>query len=122
MITWYVAIKLGEWVIWSAIGIYFLARGILGREKPLVLSLALAAAFFVFGMADFIEYFTNGTFPWWLWAWKIAGGLALFALLVTRDYYQRGAEALAPWRFWAAAVILLLAIYCIVKEYHLSIA
>jgi hypothetical protein len=116
MITWYVAIKLGEWVIWSGIGIFFLVKTWCGQERPLWLYLALAAAFLVFGFADFIEYFTNGTFPWWLWVWKIGGGLTLFALLVTRDYVKRGRAALAPWRFVAAAVILTLAVICVMKS------
>ncbi len=116
MITWYVAIKLGEWVIWSGIGIFFLVQTFLGRERPIWLYLSLAAAFFVFGLADFIEYFTNGTFPWWLWVWKIGGGLTLFALLVTRDYVKRGRIALAPWRFVAAAIILILALICVIKS------
>jgi len=116
MITWYVAIKLGEWVIWTGIGIFFLTKALLSQERPLWLYLSLAAAFFVFGLADFIEYFTNGTFPWWLWVWKIAGGLMLFALLVTRDYVKRGRVALAPWRFIAAALILLLAVICVMKS------
>jgi hypothetical protein len=116
MLTWYVAIKLGEWVIWSGIGLYFLGKAFGGRENPRWLYLALAAAFFVFGLADFIEYFTNGTFPWWLWVWKIGGGLILFALLVTRDYVKRGHVALAPWRFAAAAVILGLAVICVMKS------
>ena len=73
-ITWYVAIKLGEWVIWSGIGIYFLIQTFRYHARPRWLYLALAVAFFVFGLADFIEYFTNGTFPWWLRDWKIAGG------------------------------------------------
>jgi hypothetical protein len=115
VITWYVAIKLGEWVIWSAIGIYFLVRTYRYRDQPRWLYFSLALAFFVFGMADFIEYFTSGTFPWWLWAWKISGGLILFALLVTRDYVRRGRVALAPWRFLAAGLIFALTIYCIVK-------
>jgi hypothetical protein len=116
MITWYVAIKLGEWVIWTGIAIYFLVRTFRYRDKPRWLYLSLAAAFFVFGLADFIEYFTNGTFPWWLWAWKIGGGLVLFALLVTRDYYLRGRAALAPWRFVAAGGILAMALYCVTKS------
>ena len=115
MILWYVTIKLGEWIIWSGIGIYFLLQALLYQAHPRWLYLALATAFFVFGFADFIEYFTNGTFPWWLWAWKIIGGLVLFALLVTRDYVQRGRPALSPWRFVAAAVILALALVCILK-------
>jgi hypothetical protein len=116
MITWYVFIKLGEWVIWSAIGLYFLFQAVLGHARPRWLYLSLALAFFVFGMADFIEYFTNGTFPWWLWAWKIVGGLTLFALLVVRDYVKRGRAALTPWRFVTAAFILGLAVYCITKS------
>jgi len=115
-IVWYVAIKLGEWVIWSGIGIYFLIQTFRYQARPRWLYLALATAFFVFGLADFIEYFTNGTFPWWLWVWKIAGGLVLFALLVVRDYVKRGLPALAPWRFFAAGFILLQAIYCIAKS------
>src|SRR5579871_6287329 len=111
MITWYVAIKLAEWVIWSALGFFFLVQACRGRET-LWLGFALAAAFCVFGGADFIEYFTNGAFPWWLWAWKIGSGLTLFALLVTRDYVHRGAVALAPWRFLAASAILSLTLYC----------
>jgi len=116
MITWYVAIKLGEWVIWTGIGIFFLVQALSAHEKPLWLYLALAAAFFVFGLADFIEYFTDGTFPWWLWVWKIGGGLTVFALLVVRDYFKRGRRALAPWRFIAAAVILVLAVICVTKS------
>ena len=46
MITWYVAIKLGEWVVWSGIGIYFLIKTFIGQERPLWLYLSLAAAFF----------------------------------------------------------------------------
>jgi hypothetical protein len=116
MITWYVAIKLGEWVIWSGIGVFFLVKTLFGRERPAWLYLLLAAAFFIFGLADFIEYFTKSTFPWWLWVWKIGGGLTLFALLVTRDYVKRGRIALAPWRFVAAAAILVLALICVVKS------
>jgi hypothetical protein len=116
MIVWYVAIKLGEWIVWSAIGIYFLVQTFRYQAQPRWLYLGLAIAFFVFGLADFIEYFTNGTFPWWLWAWKIIGGLVLFALLVTRDYVKRGRPALAPWRFFAAGFILLMAVYCITKS------
>ena len=115
MITWYVVIKLGEWVIWSGIGAYFLIGTFLGYERPRWLYVSLAVAFFIFGMADFIEYFTNGTFPWWLWAWKIAGGLTLFALLITRDYVKRGRVALAPWRFVAAGTILAVAVICMVN-------
>ena len=116
MITWYVAIKLGEWVIWTSIAIFFFVKTIFGVERPRWLYLSLSAAFFIFGLADFIEYFTNGTFPWWLWVWKIGGGLTLFALLVTRDYVKRGRAALAPWRFVAAAVILVLAVICVMKS------
>jgi hypothetical protein len=116
MITWYVDIKLTEWCIWSAIGIFFLVQAYFPNIQPRWLCLALAAAFLFFGGADFIEYFTNGTFPWWLWAWKITGGLALFALLIIRDYVKRGRTALAPWRFIAAAFILSLAIFCEVKS------
>ena len=116
MLTWYVAIKLGEWIIWSAIGAFFLVQTLRGQARPRWLYLALAAAFFVFGLADFIEYFTNGTFPWWLWAWKILGGLVLFALLMVRDYVKRGRVALAPWRFVAAAFILVLAGYCVTQS------
>ena len=116
MITWYVAIKLGEWVIWTGISIYLLVATFFGQARPRWLYVLLAAAFFVFGLADFIEYFTNGTFPWWLWAWKIGGGLTLFALLVTRDYIKRGRVALAPWRFVAAAAILAIALVCMTKS------
>jgi hypothetical protein len=116
VITWYGAIKLGEWVIWSAIASYFLVQTLQGRAHPHSLYFALAAAFFIFGLADFIEYFTNGTFPWWLWAWKIISGLTLFGLLLTRDYIKRGRVALAPWRFIAAVMILLLAGYCITQS------
>ncbi len=115
MITWYVTIKLGEWVIWSGIGGYFLARAFSRLEQPGWLNLALATAFFVFGLADFIEYFTNGTFPWWLWVWKIGGGLTLFGLLIAYDYFKRGHVALVPWRFGAAGAILAMAIVCAVK-------
>jgi hypothetical protein len=62
MISWYVAVKLGEWVIWSGIAIYFLVRAFRYKEQPLWLYLALAVAFFVFGMADFIEYFNQWNF------------------------------------------------------------
>ncbi len=116
MISWYVAIKLGEWVIWSGIAIYFLIQVFQNHSQPRWLYLALACAFFVFGMADFIEYFTSGTFPWWLWVWKIGGGLVLFGLLVARDYVMRGRVALAPWRFVAAGFILGLAVYCVTKS------
>ncbi len=116
MIVWYVAIKMAEWIIWSGIGIYFLVQTFRYQAKPRWLYFALAMAFFVFGMADFIEYFTNGTFPWWLWAWKIVGGLTLFGLLVTHDYTKRGCVALAPWRFMAAAAILMLALYCVSRS------
>jgi hypothetical protein len=47
---------------------------------------------------------------------RLPGGLVLFALLVVRDYVKRGRPALAPWRFFAAGFILLLAIYCIAKS------
>jgi len=116
MITWYVAIKLAEWCIWSSIGLFFLFQAYRAKGRSRWLGFSLAAAFFVFGGADFIEYFTNGTFPWWLWTWKIMGGLALFTLLVARDYVNRGPVALAPWRFMAAAAILSLTLYCASKS------
>jgi hypothetical protein len=115
VITWYVAVKLGEWVIWSGIGIFFVIKNFVGLEQPRWLYLALAGAFFVFGLADFIEYFTNGTFPWWLWVWKIGGGLTLFGLLMTHDYFKRGRVSLAPWRFIAAGCILAMALVCAIK-------
>jgi len=99
MVSWYVALKLGEWVIWWAIGIAYIIKSLKATTKQPWISRSLALGFFVFGVADLIEYFTRGSFPWWLWVWKIAGGLALFTLLIIDDYYKRGSKALAPWRF-----------------------
>jgi hypothetical protein len=112
MVDWYVAVKLTEWLIWWGIGLTYLIKGINSKARLSWIYLSLAAAFFVFGAADFIEYFTKGHFPWWLWVWKIVGGLVLFGLLVVNDYYKRGVAALSPWRFLAALVILVMAIEC----------
>ena len=108
MIYWYVAIKLGEAIIWGGLAVHF----ILKRSKMIWLSFSIAGALLFFGSADFIEYFTRGLFPWWLWVWKITGGLILFGLLVADDYYKRGAVALSPWRFAAAMIILAIAVEC----------
>lgn len=111
--TWYVSIKLLEWMIWSGIALYFLVWGCFLKRRSFWLSLSLAVAFFVFGGADFIEYFTKGRFPAWLWAWKIAGGLTVFALLLVDDYQKRGPVALSRWRFAFAGLILILTACCI---------
>lgn len=115
MIFWYVTIKLGEWVIWTGIALFFFTKMLNARHLRWVNG-ALALAFLFFGLADFIEYFTRGSFPWWLWAWKITGGLILFFLLLLRDYKIRGKAALTPWRFLAALVILGMALVCIFLE------
>jgi hypothetical protein len=108
--SWYVAIKMGEAVIWLSCCLFFVWKSIVTRPFAYHL-LVLAAAFLIFGLADAVEYVTNGKLPWWLWAWKIAGGLNLFAWLMVDDYMRRGRAALAPYRFIAAGVILLWAIF-----------
>ncbi len=111
-ISWYVLIKLVEWVIWWGIGFYLLFRAFQPDSPNPKIKGAVALGFFIFGGADFIEYFTAGRLPWWLWVWKIVGGLLLFGLLVADDYNKRGAVALAPWRFVAATIILSMALIC----------
>jgi hypothetical protein len=111
-VSWYVLIKLVEWVIWWGIGFYFLTRAFRPESRNPKIKCAVAIGFFIFGGADFIEYFTAGRLPWWLWVWKIVGGLILFGLLVIDDYFKRGSVALSPWRFVAATVILAMALSC----------
>jgi hypothetical protein len=111
MISWYVTIKMMEWLIWFGVGFYYLKIFFTSDRASWVHPL-LASAFFIFGLADFVEYFTRGHFPWWLWIWKIAGGLTLFGLLIIDDYYRRGTAALSPWRFVAALIILAMAVEC----------
>jgi hypothetical protein len=112
MISWYVAIKLTEWVIWWGIGIYCFIKAYSPKARQPGIQIGLGLAFIFFGFGDFIEYFTAGRLPWWLWTWKIVGGLILFGLLVADDYHKRGAPALSPWRFTAAAFILTMAFIC----------
>ena len=112
MITWYVSIKLAEWVIWWGIGVYCFVKALSPKTRQPGIQIGLGLAFIFFGLGDFVEYFTAGRLPWWLWTWKITGGLTLFGLLVASDYYKRGVSALSPWRFIAAAIILAIAFYC----------
>ena len=112
MITWYVSIKLAEWVIWWGIGVYCLVKALTSKTRKAGIQFGLGLAFIFFGLGDFVEYFTAGRLPWWLWTWKITGGLTLFGLLVASDYYKRGAAALSPWRFIAASIILAIAFVC----------
>ncbi len=98
----YVAIKMAEAVIWLSCASFFFVKSF---RMPVFhwIYPALGFGFLYFGLADAVEYITAGRLPWWLWAWKISGGLTLFGLLVTEDYVRRGAVALAPYRFVAAA-------------------
>lgn len=104
-ISWYVWVKIGEAVFWLSCAAYFLVRGIRGTGSGRI-DFGVAAAFTVFGLADAVEYWTAGALPWWLWVWKIVGGLSLFGFLVAEDHARRGAPALAWYRFVGAGLVL----------------
>ena len=107
----YIAIKMAEAVIWLSCASYFFLKSVRANKFHWIYP-ALGFGFLYFGLADAVEYVTAGKLPWWLWAWKISGGLALFGLLVMEDYVKRGVVALAAYRFVAAAFVLALAIIC----------
>ncbi|HSI82190.1 MAG: hypothetical protein ACAI35_27875 [Candidatus Methylacidiphilales bacterium] len=69
-----------------------------------------ALAAFLFGISDCLEISPIGLSAFTLTV-KFGSGLSLFACLMRYDYLKRGPIALAPWRFIAAGVILVLAIY-----------
>jgi predicted Na+-dependent transporter len=106
---------MGEAVIWLTCSLIYFWKA--GKARPFHwVYLGVAIAFLYFGLADAVEYLTAGALPWWLWTWKISGGLILFGLLVTEDYVKRGPVALAPYRFIAAGAILAGALACILWE------
>jgi hypothetical protein len=113
----YVLFNQCECLIWWAFGAYFVYLVAVKRHRGRLLGpeLALIVGFFFFGLSDYVESNDAAGLTTYLWIWKIANGITLFALLIWRDYAMRGPVALAWWRFAAAGVVLALAIYGLVE-------
>ena len=87
--NWYDAFNAVEAVLWLfvAVVIPFRAKATSSRQR---LAIAMGSvAFVAFGVSDLLEVGREGAIPLWLWAYKVACGVAIYAARFT-------------WRGWSS--------------------